>query len=908
MKIIDIRALRGPNYWSISRHKLIVMRLDLEESEEYPSNRIEGFSERLKRLIPSLYTHECSEGRPGGFFYRVERGTWMGHIIEHIALEIQTLAGIDCGFGRTRGTEEYGVYNVVFAYQEERAGFQAAHCAVRIAQALVNGEGYDLQADINFLRQLYEEDRLGPSTSAIVNACVQKGVPYMRLDTDSTVQLGYGARQKRIQATVSSKTSAIAVELAANKNETKRRLTTANIPVPLGEVIRTENDLQDVLRRMDFPLVIKPLDGNHGRGVTTNIQTVEALFNAFLLAKAYGEEVLIEQFVEGNDYRLLVIDYTLCAVAQRVPARVVGDGVSTISQLVDEVNRDPRRGDGHVNLLTNIRIDEATQTILREQNLTADTILPAGQALYLKKTANLSTGGTSVDVTDGIHPEIKAMAERTARIIGLDICGIDLIAQHITRPLTASGAVVIEVNAGPGLRMHTHPSEGKPRDVGKAIADMLFPETKPHAAGDAGESTPGASTQGTSVPGASTQGRIPIIAITGTNGKTTTTRLTQYLVRQAGYTVGFNTTEGVYIGGLLIEEGDCTGPLSAQKILQDSSVDFAVLECARGGMLRAGLAFDQCDVGIVTNVAADHLGLRDINSVEDMAHVKAIVPESVKPDGYAVLNADNIFTYAMHHDMRCNVAFFSMDPANERVVAHYRAGGLAAIYEDGFITIRRGDEQIRVEHVKNIPLAFDGKAPFMIENIMAAVLAVYCQHVPPSLIAQGLRSFIPSFENTPGRMNLFCFRNYCVLVDYAHNPPGLAALGEYIRQVGVAHKVGILTGVGDRRDEDIRAMGRVAGNIFDEVIIRFDEDSRGRDKAQIADLITEGVRDAGRNTPIRVIPDELAALTFAIQQAESATMIVHLSDRINRSVEIVREFKELEEKFELHPDLLSVNV
>jgi cyanophycin synthetase len=897
MKIIDIRALKGPNYWSIRRPKLIVMRLDLEKLEEFPSNKIDGFYERLRALIPSLYTHECSEGRPGGFFYRVEQGTWMGHIIEHIALEIQTLAGIDCGFGRTRSTGEYGVYNVAFAYQEERAGLYAAHCAVNIAQALIAGKDYDLQADIAYLHQLYEADRLGPSTSAIVNACLQKGIPYLRLDNDSTVQLGYGARQKRIQATVSSQTSSIAVELAADKSETKRRLSQANIPVPTGEVIRTEDELWDVRNRLDFPLVIKPLDGNHGRGVTTNIQTTESLLAAFQMAKLHGEAVLVEQYVTGNDYRLLVIDYKLCAVAQRIPARVIGDGSSTIRQLVNQVNSDCRRGEGHVNLLTKITIDEASLNLLAEQRLTVNSVLPAGQELYLKKTANLSTGGTSVDVTDVVHPEIRSMAERTARIIGLDICGIDLIAQNITHSLKKSGATIIEVNAGPGFRMHTHPSEGQSRDVGKAVADMLFPEMS------AGISMPGASTQGTSMPGASTLGRIPIIAVTGTNGKTTTTRLTQHLIRLAGYAVGFTTTEGVYIDNSLIEEGDCTGPQSALKVLLDPSVEVAVLECARGGMLRSGLAFDQCDVGIVTNVAADHLGLRDINSIEDMARVKAIVAESVKKDGYAVLNADNTYTYAMRQDLHCHVALFSMNPTNERVVAHYRAGGLVAVYEDEYITIRCSDERIRVEHVNNIPLAFEGKAPFMIENVLAAVLAAYCQNLPVTLIAQGLRSFIPSFENTPGRMNLFCFQNYCVLVDYAHNPHGLAALGDYIKRVNFVHKVGILTGVGDRRDEDIIALGRIAAPLFDEIIIRFDEDSRGRDTCQIADLIRQGIWEVDRNKPIQIIPDELAALTYALEHVRESTMIVHLSDKIHRSVELVREFKELEEIVERHPTL-----
>lgn len=891
MKIIDIGTLKGPNYWSVRWSKLIVMKVDLEELEEQPTNTLPGFYERLQQLIPSLYEHRCSEGRPGGFFYRVETGTWMGHVIEHIALEIQSLAGMDCGFGRTRGTGEYGIYNVVFAYQEERAGLHAAECAVRIAQALIDGKAYDLQADIRMLAQLCEEDRLGPSTSAIVNACVRKGIPYIRLDGDSAIQLGYGARQKRIQATLSSQTSCIAVELAADKNETKRRLSNVNIPVPAGEVIRTENDLQDVLRRLEFPLVVKPLNGNHGRGVTTNIQTFEALFNAFRMAKCHGDTVLVEQFARGNDYRLLVIDYKLCAVAQRIPARVVGDGVSTIRQLIDTVNRDPRRGEGHQNLLTKITCDEDTLNLLNGQGLTPESVVPAGELVYLKSTANLSTGGTSVDVTDVVHPEIRAMAERAARVIGLDICGIDLIASDITRSLRTSGAVVIEVNAGPGFRMHTHPSEGQPRDVGKAVADMLFPEPK--------------TGPGTADAPADRPGRIPIIAVTGTNGKTTTTRLARHLIRQAGYTVGFTTTEGIYIGNSLIEEGDCTGPVSALKVLQDSSVEVAVLECARGGMLRSGLAFDQCDIGIVTNVAADHLGLRDIHSVDDMARVKAIVAESVKPDGYAILNADNDHTYAMRERLSCQVALFSMNPADERIRSHCRAGGLAAVSEGGFITIRRGDEQIQLEQVTNIPLAFEGKAPFMIENILAAALAAYCQQIPVNLIAQGLRSFVPSFENTPGRMNLFCFRNYCVLVDYAHNPHGLNALGAYIQQAGVARKVGILTGVGDRRDEDIRELGRIAGPIFDEIIIRFDEDSRGRNTDQIADLIKQGIREVSRDKPVCVIPDELAALTYAIENARHATMIVHLSDRIHQSVELVRGFKDLEERFDLQPGILE---
>ncbi|UFH52777.1 cyanophycin synthetase [Spirosoma sp. KNUC1025] len=883
MKIQDIRALNGPNYWSINRHKLIVMRLDLEELEELPSDKIDGFYERLQRLMPSLYDHRCSEGRPGGFFYRVERGTWMGHIIEHIALELQALAGIECGFGRTRGTGEYGIYNVVVAYQEERAGLLAVTRAVDIAQSLVDGKKYDIQADLSLLARLYEEDRLGPSTSAIVNACLQKGIPYIRLDNESTIQLGYGARHKRIQATITSQTSSIAVELAGDKNETKRRLKQVGIPVPIGEVVQTEQAIQEVRQTLNFPLTVKPLDGNHGRGVTTNIQSDDALMAAFRMAKQHRPNVLVEQFIDGNDYRLLVIDYKLCAAARRIPAEVTGDGSSTIRQLVDQINFDPRRGEGHVNLLTKIELDEATCMLLAEQGLTLESVLPAGCKLFLKKTANLSTGGTAIDVTDCVHPEIRVMAERTARAIGLDICGIDLIAQDITRPLKASGASVIEVNAAPGFRMHIHPSEGKPREVGKAVAEMLFPANQSDKFGSA-------------------PGRIPIVAITGTNGKTTTTRLIRHIIRQLGCVVGCTTTDGVYIDDTLIESGDCTGPQSSRKVLQDSSVDVAVLECARGGMLRSGLAFDQCDVGIVTNVASDHLGLRDIHSLEDMARVKAIVAESVKPDGYAVLNADNTYTYAMRQHVRSNVALFSMNPTGERIVAHYRAGGLAAVYEDEFITIRRGDERIQIEHVTNIPLSFGGKAPFMIENILAAALGAYCQHISVALIAEGLRSFIPSFENTPGRMNFFYFQNFCVLVDYAHNPHGLVALGEYIKQAGAGRTIGILTGVGDRRDEDIIEVGRVSVNIFDDIIIRFDEDSRGRDTAQIADLIMQGIREVNPQKSVQIIPDELAALTYAIQNAPNDALIVHLSDRVSQSVKLVEACQERELQLAHKPD------
>ena len=862
MKLLEMRCLTGPNYWSVRRPTLVVMKLDLESLEERPTNQIEGFYDRLRTLLPSLYEHRCSEGRPGGFFHRVELGTWMGHVIEHLALELQTLAGMDCGFGRTRSTGERGVYNVVFSYEIEPAGRLAGQQAVALAQALVEGADFDLPPVVAELRRLYFAHKLGPSTSSIVNACRRKGVPFLRLDEDSTVQLGYGAKQKRIQATVSSQTSALGVELAADKADTKRVLLRHGVPVPQGVVVSTEDELRTALAEFRGPLVIKPLDGNHGRGVTTNLRTTEAALAAFQLAQQHSESVVLETFAEGDDYRLLVVDYKLVAAARRVPACVTGDGVSTLRVLVDDANQDPRRGCGHENILTRIEADEATLRLLEKGGLTLDSVPSCGQVVFLKTTANLSTGGTSVDVTDEVHPEIAFMAERAARAIGLDICGIDLLATNITLPLKTSGATVIEVNAGPGFRMHTHPTEGKPRDVGRCIADMLFP-------GDE-------------------NGRIPILAVTGTNGKTTTTRLLAHLMKTAGHRVGFTTTEGIYIDGFQVEEGDCTGPISNRKVLMDASVEVAVLECARGGMLRSGLAFDQCDVGIVTNVAADHLGLRDIHTVDDMARVKAIVAESVKPTGYAVLNADNEHTATMRDRVTCNVAMFTTCPRNRRVTEHCAEGGLAAVLDEGFVAIWRGSERLKVEAVANIPLAFGGRATFMVENILAATLGAYCQGVPVALIAEGLRSFVPSGETTPGRMNFFQFDGFQVMVDYAHNPHGLAALGGFIRSVPADCRQGILTGVGDRRDEDIRLLGKVAAEIFDDIIVRMDDDSRGRTTEEIMRLVTEGIRLVDADAAIRCIPDELEAIEFAIRHARPGQFVVLLSDKIKESLELVR--------------------
>jgi cyanophycin synthetase len=868
MEILDIKVMKGPNYWSVKRHNLIVMLLDLEELEQRPTNKIDGFLDRLKALIPSLYTHRCSELVEGGFFSRVEEGTWMGHVIEHIALEIQTLAGMEVGFGRTRESDRPGVYHVVFSYYEAKAGIFAAKASVAIAQALVDGKEYDLAADIQKLRELREEERLGPSTGSIVEEAVRRRIPWIRLNRHSLVQLGYGKNQQRIQATVASTTSSIAVELACDKEDTKNLLEAAEVPVPRGMIVYDEEDLEQAVKKIGYPLVTKPLNGNHGRGATTNLKNWEELLEGMAIAKKHSRAVICEKYVTGFDHRALVINYKFVAAALRTPAAVTGDGEHTIAQLIDIVNSDPRRGFGHEKVLTNISVDAQTENILREKNLTLETILPAGETVWLKPTANLSTGGTSTDLTDQVHPSNIILFERIARIIGLDICGVDVIAPDLTTPIAENGGAVIEVNAGPGFRMHLAPSEGLARNVAEPVIDMLFP--------------PGKSA------------RIPIIAISGTNGKTTTTRLIAHIMKQTGSTVGYTTTDGIYIQNQLMQSGDCTGPVSAEFILKDPTVETAVLECARGGILRAGLGFHHCNVAVVTNVAGDHLGLGGIDTIEKLARVKAVVPKTVFPHGYAVLNADDDLVYDMRKELECNVALFSLDENSRRIAEHCRKGGLAAVYEHGHLTILKGGWKIRVEKVSNVPITFSGTAEFNVANALGAILAAYVSEVSIENIRLALQTFVPSPALTPGRMNIFKFNNFTVMLDYAHNTHGMQAIGRFVEQVSASHKVGIVAGVGDRRDEDTIALGEEAGKMFDEIIIRQDKNLRGRSDQEIIELILKGIRNVNTEVEVHIIPKESEAIDFALSNARKDSFITIISDVIPEALDQVKALKEQE--------------
>ncbi|WP_040249871.1 cyanophycin synthetase [Psychroserpens mesophilus] len=877
MKIREINAMRGPNYWSVRRHKLIVMVLDLEEMEELPSNKIDGFYDRLKSMFPSMYEHRCSVGEPGGFFQRVEEGTWMGHIIEHIALEIQTLAGMDVGFGRTRGYGEEGVYNVVFAYMEESVGRYAAKASVNICEALIKGEDYDMSDDIQHMRELREADRLGPSTGSIVEEAEARGIPWIRLNKYSLCQLGYGANQKRIQATVTSETSSIGVELACDKEDTKFLLEQAEVEVPKGDIIRRERSLEEACRYVGYPLVIKPIDGNHGRGITVDIQNYEDALQAFHHAKESSKSgaIIVEKFIKGDDYRLLVINNKLVAGAIRTPAHVIGDGKSTVQELIDKVNSDPRRGYGHENVLTQITVNELTKTIIKDAGYTLDSVIPEGERLILKDTANLSTGGTAEDITDIIHPANVSMAERISKIIDLDICGIDIMTTDITKPLSETGGAVLEVNAGPGFRMHLAPTSGLPRNVAAPVIDKLFPQK-----GDTG--------------------RIPIIAITGTNGKTTTSRLIAHIAKMNGHRVGYTTSDGVYIQNRLLMTGDCTGPASAEFVLKDPTVNFAVLECARGGLLRAGLGFKKCDVGIVTNVAADHLGLKGIHTIEQLAKVKGVIPETVLPDGYAILNADDDLVYEMRRTVNCNVALFSMDENNPRIKAMQRLNGITAIYEQGYVTICRGEWKMRIMRAEQIPLTYGGKAKFMIQNVLAGILAAHVQGISIEDMKAGLETFIPSASQTPGRLNLFKFENFTILLDYAHNAAGMRALQKFTDELEATVKVGIIAGIGDRRVEDNNEMGSIAAEMFDEIIIRQDKRLRGKTEEELIKMLNDGIKMKDPNKKTTIIPSEKEAITFAVKNAVKGSLIILCSDVIPDALDLVKKFKEQEANGELN--------
>jgi len=870
MKILELRPLRGPNIYR--RRPVIYMKIDIGEYEERPTNKLPDFRKNLERLMPSLYDHTCSEGKKGGFLSRVSEGTWVGHVIEHVPLELQCLANMEVEFGRTRSAKETGVYNIVFAYEVEEAGFEAGRVAVELVDAIARGLPFDLPPHIQKLREIRENFMLGPSTRSVVDEAVSRGIPMMRLNEYNLVQLGYGIHQKRIQATITSHTASIAVDIASDKDLTKRLLDDVGIPVPRGYVVKTKGEAFERAQTLGFPLVIKPIDASQGRGVTVNINSIELLAKAYEEAFKLSQEVVVEKYIEGSDYRILVINNHFVAASQRDPAHVIGDGKSTIKQLVEKVNEDPRRGFGHENVLTKIVIEEMTKNILSSFGLAEDSILEEGRRMNLKTTANLSVGGTATDVTDVVHPANKALAERAAKVIGLDIAGIDIITPDIRKPVIETGGVIVEVNAAPGFRMHLQPSEGKNRNVGRYVVDMLFP------------------------PG--TPSRIPIVSVTGTNGKTTTVRLISHILKSMGKRVGFTTTEGIFIGNELIVKGDMTGPYSTRVILRDPSVDSAVLEIARGGILREGLGYEFADVGVVLNISEDHLGLKDIDTMEEMADVKSLVIEMVREGGCAVLSADDPITSEMSSKTKAKVVYFSLNKDNPVIQRHRRKGGMCVVLDEGVLTIFKGDVVIPVIEAVEIPITLEGRALFNVQNCLAAIAVLHSMDIKINDIVSGLVTFHSTYYQNPGRLNFMNIGHFRVILDFAHNVASYDAIMNLLDRMEAREKIGVIATPGDRRDIDLERMGVRAGRTLTKIIVREDKDKRGRKEGEVADILSKAALSTGfASSNIKTILSEEEATLFALESAKPGDIVILLVDKVEPIHKLLLKYKEKVEGF-----------
>ncbi len=892
LRIVETRVLRGPNYWA--REPVIRQVVDLGVLEEFPSNTIPGFVDALVELLPTLEDHACSLGRRGGFVTRLRDGTWAGHVTEHIALEFQNLAGTDVRHGKTRGTGEYGRYNVIFEYREEQVGIAAGRMAVGLVNHLVAPNdpafAFDLVEELEGLIRLAERLAFGPSTQALLDEAAGRDIPYIRLDRYSLVQLGQGVHQQRIRATMTSRTGGIAVDIASDKKLTNRLLDSAGLPVPRSEVVETEDEAVAAAKRLGFPCVIKPLDGNHGRGVALDLRDEAAVRGAWpdTVRQSRGGDVVVETYITGRDYRCLVIGGKLAAVAERVPASVTGDGEHTVRELVDATNADPRRGIGHEKVLTRIRLDETADAVLAAQGCTLDSVPEAGAFVKLALTGNMSTGGTSIDRTTEAHPDNVEIAETAARVVGLDIAGIDFICPDIEEPVRETGGGIVEVNAAPGFRMHTHPTEGEPQYVAKPVIDLLFPPGSP--------------------------ARIPIVAITGTNGKTTTVRMVAHILKLMGRRVGMTSTDGIVIDGRLMKRGDMSGPRSAQMVLQNPTVDTAVFEVARGGILREGLGYDRNDVAVVTNVTGDHLGLGGIETVGQLANVKGVLVEAVPRSGTAVLNADDPHVYRMGRHCAGQVVLFSMSKVKgeegfDRIDGHTARGNAAFCLEDTpegeLMVLKHGPRKMPVLYTHLMPGTFGGRARMNVANSLAAAAAAWAAGAHLHDIRQGLRTFTTSFFQAPGRLNLIEVGGARVVIDYCHNVDGMRQLADFVNRMmaepgakpgtrgaggraasppaRTGRAIGVIGIPGDRRDEDQHEYGALAATAFDEIIIREDKNLRGREPGVSAGNVALGARavraDGGaRTTRIDKVLDEPAAVRAALRRAAPGDLVVVCAD------------------------------
>jgi cyanophycin synthetase len=863
MKILEIRALRGANYYS--RYPVIYMQVDLGELEERPSNTIPGFRVRIEKLLPTLVEHRCSLGHHGGFFKRLDRGTWAGHIAEHVALELQCLAKMEVGFGKTLGAGDPGIYNVIYRYRDEEAGIEAGKYAVEIVNRLFNNQDTDIHPFIERLKEIRENNLLGPSTQSIVSEAKSRGIPVIRLNNESYVQLGFGNRQRRFQATIIDSTSAIGVEIADDKKRTKELLSRMGIPVPEGYSVETLPEALEAADKIGYPVVIKPIVGNHGRGITANIGDPADLEVSFHHAKRFSEKLVVEKFLLGADYRILVINGKFAAAARRDPAYIIGDGESTIKQLIEKTNLDPNRGFGHEKTLTRIKIDYMTERLLRQRHLTLQSVIPKDEKLYLKSTANLSSGGIAIDVSDEVHPMTKTISERISQIIGLNLIGIDLITEDHRIPLSDHNGGVIEVNAAPGFRMHLNPFEGKSRDVAGAVVDMLFPTGAKHD--------------------------IPIVAVTGTNGKTTTIRLISHILGLNGNIVGMTSTDGIVIGNHNILEGDYSGPEGAKIVLMDASIDHAVLEVARGGIIRRGLGYEESDVAVVTNITQDHLGEGGIDTLEDLTKLKGTLVETVKPTGYAILNADDELVLSLKEKTKGQVILFSLDQDHPELLKHKEDGNVIVTQTDGSLIIQKGSLVSTVAKVTEIPLTFGGNALFNVSNTLAAVAATHALGLNEKQIRAGVISFSPSIGQSPGRMNIIDMGTFKVMIDYSHNIGAVIATGQMLPFVAPGKKIRMAVGTGNRRTKDIIDFGASLAEFYDHIVIS-DTDPRDRAPGETCELVKKGLIKAGYSKEnIDIIIDGREATQKALKMASDGDIVVLQADDIKQVIQDVLDYR-----------------
>ncbi len=878
MKTLEKSVYVGPNLYAL--FPVIRLTVDLEELEQWPSVKLgASFTDALLAALPGLHEHGCSYGEPGGFVRRLteDEGTWMGHVFEHVAIELQNVAGAQVTFGKTRGNGNAGEYDVVYEYEQEDVGMAAGTLALQLLQSLLpeNLQDGSLDADFNFDEArdafiLYAQRRaLGPSTASLVRAAEERDIPWQRLNRYSLVQFGHGRYGKRIQATVTSETRNIAVEIASDKEETHNLLGDLGLPVPGQRLVYGEREAIRAAERLGYPVVVKPLNANHGRGVSINLMDSEEVKVAYAQARQHSRGILVERFIEGLDHRLLVVDGELIAASKRVPGHVVGDGTSTIEALLEEVNSDPRRGIGHEKVLTRLEFDHQALRLLELRGYDTQSVPPDGEVVYLRSTGNLSTGGTAIDVTDLLHPDNREMAQRAAKAIGLDVAGVDFLTTDISKSYRETGGAICEVNAAPGFRMHVAPSEGQSRDAAGPVIDMLFP--------------PGSPT------------RIPIASITGTNGKTTTTRMVAHIFKLAGHQVGVATSDGVYIDGHLTVDGDMTGPASARMVLRDPTVDVAVLETARGGLLRRGMGYRRPNVGAVLNVAADHLGLRGINTLEDLAKVKRVVVE-VAQDA-AVLNADDPLCLRMADYTKAeHLCYVTMNPKHPLVREHIRSGGRAVVLEEGInghmITFYGSGSHIPLLWTHLIPATLEGRAMHNVQNAMFAAAITYSMEVKLEDIRHGLRTFDTTFFQAPGRMNVFDEHPFKVILDYGHNPAAIQAMVQVVEHFETkGRRLVVLAAPGDRRDEDVHEIARLCAGKFDHYICRRDDSTRGRGPEEVPRLLRASLIEAGvEESQIELVPDEQEAVQRGLTLARPGDLLLVFADAIKRSWEQITHF------------------